>query len=411
MAPLNKPKTRVKNPRRQPAQRPVKRRMTPRARNVPRKRKPAGGSVGFNPKRMAKTLTDLGYDAEISQIERAIEENARREMSAMANLTDWSRQVEDFREQAAGSIANVWNQAIAQNTASDQNIANLFGENAAGEAMASMDAGGDMLRALGAGDQSFMQYIQPILAQQGLDYKNRARGEFAGERRELTGELSDTRSEKSQAYGKNLMDMMQLGWTREGQLFDQNMANLQSKQAQQALDQSAQMFGPQLEAQRLSNQQAKQAMDINAQQAKDDQKLSALQRQQAKQAMRKADIEIRQMGLNQNNLEPADLFKVAQSALGATLTPKGAFSMNPRLALRTALDILRVYGLENDPSAVQAVLSAFEVSLRSSHQRGAWSKWSMKNGQLVYNPGKGPKGPRQGPPAPGRQQPGPFPPK
>lgn len=367
---------------------PVRQKPAPRP-TPPRGRRP---SVGFNPERMARTLTNLGYDTEIAQIERAIEENFRQEMQAMSRLTDWSRQIEDFRGQAAGSIADVWNQAIAGGEASNQNIANLFGESASGEAMASMDPGQDMLRALGASNQSFMAYLQPILAQQGMDARARAAGEFSGQRRELMGGMRDLRREKSQAYGKNLIEMMQLGWGREGQLFDQRMAQLQAQQAQQALNQSAAMFGPELEAQQLANQAAAQQIRLNEVAAANDQKLSELQRQQARQAMRRGEIEIRQLeAQGVDLLDPEASMAVARAAMAGSLNPRGVISMNPRLALRTAFDVLASMGLADSPEAIQAVLKAFEVSLRLSHAKGAWKRWSIKNGQLVYNPVRGPR--------------------
>lgn len=362
--------------------------MRSRPKNPPRNKNPRPQPT-FNPTKMAKTLTGLGYDSQIAEFERALEESARQEALALSNLSDWTRQIEEFRGNAAASVSDAWKQAIAGNAASSENIANLFGESGKAEALAGMDPGADMLQALGAGDQAFMSYMQPILGQQGLDYAARARGDFAGERRELTGDLSDLQREKSQAYGKNLLDMMQLGWGREQQEFDNRMAQLQAKQAQQAIDQAATMFGPELEAQQLANAQAQQQMGLAEQEARQDQKLTKLQEQQMRIANRKAQVELQRLEANGvDPLDPQARAQVAGAALSGVVNENRVMMMNPRLALDSAMDILASMGLHTDPAAITAVLKQFEALLRFSHSRGAWKKWRMKDGKLVYAPAK-----------------------
>jgi hypothetical protein len=403
--PAKRPRPKQKRPPQRPA--PAPKRVPPRKPGKPQgpkviTTKESGTTkVGFDAKTMAKTLTDLGYQSQLAEVQRAIEDNARQEMIAMGNLRDWTNQIERQRAAGAASVGNVWNQAVSGAEASNANIANLFGEVAEGEALHQSAPGVDMLRALGAGDQSFMAMMQPILAQQGMDYQARARGDFADQREELLSQAQDLHSEKADAYSKNLLDMMQMGWQREGQLFDQRMANLQAQQASQALKQANQMFAPQLQAQKLANKKAQQDMAIERQQAAMElagfpaqQNISRLQQEQLRIANKTAQTQLQQLqaGGGIDPMDPDDLMKVAQAALSGSVNKNGVLRMNPRLALASAFDTLAVMGLESNPQAIQSILRAFELQLRFTHSRGGWRQWKMKNGKLVYVGKAGSKG-------------------
>ena len=355
----------------------------------------SGKQVGFNPQEMARTLTDLGYNAQLAAIQRAIEQNARDEMAALANIRDWTAQIEGTRAAGAASVGNVWNQAVAGAGESAANIGALFGEDAAGEAAQFSGAGTDMLRAMGANDQSFMAMMGPILQAQGADHAARARSDFGRSRGELTGQLSGLTSEKAEAYNKNLLDMMQLGWQREsqmfereGQLFDQRMASLQARQAQQALNQANKLFGPQLEAAKLQNEQTRQGIRLAEQNARIDAEMSDIQKQQAQQALRRGEAEINQIlqGEDPESLDPGTLNEVAMKSVAGTLNPRGVLSMNPRVAWNTAMRLLGTYGLDGNPQAVAAAWNAFQVALNQTHARGGWRRWKIKSGKLVYSP-------------------------
>lgn len=363
------------------------------------KPKVAVPGVGFDPQKMAATMTDLGYGASIADMQRQIAHSEAAEAEALKDLQGWAAQIEDQRAVGAAQAAAAWSGAKAENAESTANINELFG-GPSGEAAAYGGAGQDLLSALSASGASFDARMAPILGAQSLDYKRRASGEFNSQQKELQGQLGDLRAERGQAHAKNLMDMMDMAWGRK-----QDM--LQYQTGQQALKQAAALQKYELAQAQQGIQAGKQEIQSNN-----------LDIKAQKLAIKKSTIELQKIANNPSGIDwnaPDTRSNIGNAALsgstfGSNHPKANVFQVNPKVALMNAMDALKQMGLLNDPRAVEAVRTAFAQTLRLSHAKKMWVKWRInKNGQLVFAPaGKKPavvkKGKRAqglvGPPAP-----------
>lgn len=330
-------------------------------------------TIGFNPTKMANTLTNLGYDADLAEIQRQIDMNQGNMASAMQDLQSWANQVEQQHTSGAAASQAAYEQALQEQRANNVNIANLFGGSAGGEAAAYGSVGGDMLSALQASDASFDQRMYPILAAQAQDYQRRARAGFNQDLQELQGSRRDLLKEKGQARAKNLLDLMEMAWARKQDI-------LQYQTAQQALAQSQAMMGLDIQGkkadiagQNLANTAAAQDIDYKN-------KANAL-------ALKQAQMELRKLaagGVDWN--DPATRSNIGNAAFSGALSPRNTFGINPRVALKNAMIALQQMGLHTNPLAVQAVMNTFKQILNLSHARKQWVKYIIKDGKLVYGP-------------------------
>lgn len=343
----------------------------PKAASKPKK-KPMG--IGFNPQKMAKTMTDLGYGSSIAEIQREIERSNAAEAEALKDLQGWANQIEEQRATGAAQTTAAWDQAKNENRASDANINALFGGVAGGEAGAYAGAGQDMLSALAASGASFDARMAPILGAQSLDYRRRAQGEFAGQRKDLQGQLADTQREKGQAYQKNLLDLMDMAWGRKQDI-------LQYQTGQQALKQAAALQDYEIQAAQQGIVKGKQ--DIQQ---------GNLNIRAQKLALKKSNIELQKLANNPNGInwnDPATRSNIGNAAFSGAMSPRNTFAISPKIALNNAMTALAQMGLAGDPRAVAAVRNAFVQLLRLSHAHNQWRTWSLnKKGQLIHDPTK-----------------------
>lgn len=346
---------------------------------VPKNPPRSGGSgtstsVGFNPQKMADTMTDLGYDADLAAIQHQIDMNRGNMSSALKDIQGWAAQVEDQRAVGAASAAQAWQGALQQNRESDANISGLFGGQAGGESAAYAGAGQDMLGALSASDQSFDARMAPILAAQSMDYSRRATAGFNQDLKGLQVDQNALRKEKGQAYQKNLMDMMDMAWGRKQDV-------IQNQIAQEALRQSKAMAGIEVTKGQQEITQGKQAIAQNAQQIKAD-----------KLSVRKSQIELKKLVDNPNGVDwndPATRSQIGNAAFAGSISPRNTLMVNPKIAMKNAMLALQQMGLEGDPRAQRAIQAAFAQLLNYSHGHKQWTAFSLnQKGQLVYDPTK-----------------------
>lgn len=333
------------------------------------------GGIGFDPKKMAQTLTDLQYDAEIADIQRQIDLNAGNMSEAMKDIQGWAQQVEEQRATGAAASAEAWKNAQAGAAASDANIAQLFGGAGGGEGAAYANVNEDMLGAGAAADASFDARMAPILKATFADMSRRAQAGFGQDKDALLQDLLGAKKEKRGAYSTNLMQLMDKAWQRK-------QDNLQYKTAQQALAQARAMQG-------LEIKQGQQAITQGAQQIE----ANTLSNKAAKIALKKSQVELQKLqneSVSAGGLDwadPATGAAVAKGALTGALGPAGAFIINPKIAWQNAQNALAIIGAQGDPRALQSVWNAFIVSLRISHAKKRWLQYRLnKNGELVYDP-------------------------
>lgn len=341
-------------------------------------------TIGFNPQKMAKTLTDLEYGASIAEMQRQIEMSNAQEAEALKDLQAWAAQIEDQRATGAAASATAWEQAKRENLQNDANINQLFG-GPEGEAGAYAGVGQDMMSALSASDASYDARMGPVFAAQARDYERRAMGQFDQQQREMLGQLGDLRGEKGKARAKNLLDLMDMAWGRKQDI-------LQYQTAQQALQASNAMMGLDIQGKKLDIQGQALANAGAAQNLSHSEKANALALKVANAELRSklAELSANPNGIDWNN--PTVRESIGASALKGAISERNTFAINPRAALRNAMLALQNMGLANDPRAKQAVLTAFRQILNISHARKQWVKYKMnKNGELIHAPaGKGP---------------------
>lgn len=347
------------------------------------KKPPTGGTkptptpgIGFSPKEMAKTLTNLGYDAEIAAINQQIARNQGNMQEALKDIQGWASQIESQRATGAADTKAMWEQSIADAQAADANIANLFGGAAGAEAGAYANVGEDLLSAVAGSDQAFDARMAPILAAQGQDYARRARGEFNQNADEMRQGLMGLLKEKGQAYQKNLLDLMDMAWGRR-----QDM--LQYQTAQQALEQAKQLQGydvqkaqQEVAAGKLGLKQGQ--LDLKAQQVALKKSRVELQRLQQQEA---------QGGLNW--ADPSTATAVGRGAMSGALMENGSLLINPKIAWQNAMTALSTLPGGASSQAVQAAWAHFVIALRTSHAHRKWGQYYLnKQGELVYDPTK-----------------------
>jgi len=340
-------------------------------------KKPKKQGVGFNPQKMAQTMTDLGYGAGIAELQRQIAQSQAQEEEALKDLQGWATQIEDQRATGASQAAAAWDQGIQQAQQGQGSINQLFGGAGGAEGAAYGQAGIDMLSGLAASDKAFDARMAPILGAQSLDYRRRASGGFNSQQKELQGGLGDLQREKGAAYQKNLMDMMDMAWGRK-----QDM--LQYQTGQQALKQAAAL-------QKFELAQAQQGLVRGGQEIQQ----GNLDIKAQKLALKKSQIELRKLieapgGVDWN--DPATRSNIGNAAFSGAMSPRNTFAVSPKIALANAMTALAQMGLASDPRAVAAVRNAFAQILRLSHGHKQWTKWKInKQGQLIFAPaGKSP---------------------
>jgi hypothetical protein len=334
-------------------------------------------SIGFNPQKMAQTMTNLGYGTDIAETQRAITQSQAQEEEALKDLQGWASQIEDQRATGAAQASAAWDQGIGQAQVGQANINQLFGGAGGSEGAQYGQAGLDMLQGLSASDKAFDARMQPILGAQSLDYKRRASGEFNSQQKELQGHLGDLQKEKGQAYQKNLMDMMDMAWGRKQDI-------LQYQTGQQALKQAAALQGYELAG-------AQQGL-VKGQQ---DIQQGNLSIKAQRLAIKKSTLDLKKVVNNPNGVDwndPATRSNIGNAAFSGAMSPRNTFGVSPKVALANAMTALAQMGLASDPRAVAAVRNSFAQILRLSHAHKQWTKWHLnKKGQLVHSPaGKGP---------------------
>lgn len=332
--------------------------------------------IGFDPQKLATTLTNLSYDAEIAEINRQIALNSGNMTEALKDIQGWAAQVEDQRATGAAAGAQAFQDARAHAEVSDNNIAQLFGGQAGGENAAYSNVNEDMIGAIGASDQAFDARMAPILQATFADMSRRAQGSFGQQKNELLGTLRDTTKEKGQARQETLMKLMDMAWQRK-------QDQLQFQTAQQALQQARALSGLEIQQAQQGIQQGQQQIESNT-----------LSNKAAKIALKSSQVELQklQASLGGSGLDWADPGTgpaVAKGALTGALGPAGAFIVNPKIAWENAKNALAIVGAQNDPRALKAVWNAFVVSLRLSHQKKRWGEYRLnKKGELIYDPTK-----------------------
>lgn len=325
--------------------------------------------VNFNAKKMARQLTDLGYDADLAAVQRAIDATRGQMENALADIQGWGRQLMDEHSVNAAATNKAWDDALAGSQASDANIAQLFGGVAAGENAAYSNVGEDMISAMGASDEAFNNRFGQALQAQGMDNSRRLQNMYNAQLAEQQAQQLDLQKEKGNAYAENLLNMMNMKWGRQQDL-------IQNQIAQQSLAQAAAMQGgeltiqqQQIEANKIANQGARIAN--RAARAE----LDALKNQQG--------------GFDWN--DPNTAAQVAQALFtGSINTNTGGLVINPQKAWKNVLDLMSgTYGVQGNPQAYNAAMALFRVSLRNSHARGQWLQYRInKSGQIVYDPTK-----------------------
>ena len=337
-------------------------------------KKPSG--IGFDPKALAQTMTDLAYGTDISEVQRQIANSQAQEDEALKDLQGWAAQIEDQRAYGASQATAAWDQGIAQAQQGQGNINDLFGGAGGVEGASYGQAGIDMLTGLGASDKAFDARMAPILGAQSLDARRRASGEFNSQQNELQGNLRDVQREKAAAYQKNLMDAMTMAWGRKQDVLQYQTGQAALKQAQ-ILGQQDITKGQQDIVQ--GGQQIQQGnMSLKAQ----------------KLALKKSNIELRKIANSPNGVDwndPATKSNIGNAAFSGALSPRSTFGISPKIALQNAMTALAQMNLANDPRAIEAVKNAFAQILRLSHAHKQWTKWRLnKAGQLIFDPaGKG----------------------
>lgn len=339
---------------------------------------PAVGGIGFNPQKMAQSLTNLGYDADIAAIQRQIDTNKGNMGEALKDIQGWATQVETTRAQGAADAKAAYDQGIAQSAQNNANIGQLFGGTTAGEAGAYAGAGQDLLSALASSGQAFDARMAPILAAQSQDYARRAQAGFNQQDAELRAQLLGKQGEKSDSYQKNLLDLMDMAWGRKQDIFNNQQQIKQYQLAKQAADQAAAMSGIEVTKGKQDIIQGKQQITAN------------------KVALKKSQVELQKLqqqagagGFDFN--DPQTISSIAsaafQGALAVAADKPGVFMINPKAALSNAQAALSAFGVQGNPQVQNAIWQAFVRSLTLSHQHGRWRQYYLnQNGQLVFDP-------------------------
>lgn len=345
--------------------------------------KPKPMGIGMDPKKMAQTMTDLGYGGDISAIQREIAYSQAQEAQALKDLQGWASQIEEQRAAGAAAGAAAWDQSIAQNQQSNANINQLFG-GPNGEAAAYGGVGESLLGALSASDKSFDARMQPILGAQAMDYNRRAQNDFRSEQKDLKDKLLDLQHEKALAYQKNLMDAMNMAWARKQDV-------LQYQTGQQALAQARRMGNLEYKQGLQQLQQGKQSIVQGGQTIKQ----NAQELKAQKLAIRKSQIELKKLVQNPNGVDwndPATRSNIGNAALSGSLSPRNTFGVSPKIAEKNAMIALAQMGLASDRRAVAAVHNALIQILNLSHAHKQWTKWKLnKKGQIIFAPASKPK--------------------
>jgi hypothetical protein len=333
-------------------------------------KKSSSSGIGFDPQKMAKTMTNLGFDADIAEIQRQIDQNKGDMGEALKDLQGWSDQIAVQHGTDTAATNAAWQKAHDQSVASDANVNALFGGAGGGEGAAYSGVGEDLIGMLGAGDAAFSSRMNSILAAQGQDYQRRARNQFGAEREDLLAQKHDALTQKKQAYQTNLAQMMDMAWGRKQDVFQQ-------KVAQQAMDQAQALSGFDL---------AKNKQDI----VMGNQKITAgnqsLKAQQL--ALKRSQVEIKQLaaqgGPNGVNWrDPA----AGVAAFQGALSPKNTFAIKPTLALQNAQLALNTAGAQGNSQAQEAIWNTFVQILNFSHGHKQWLQYRInKQGKLIYDP-------------------------
>ena len=336
--------------------------------------KPKVMGVGFDPQKMAQTMTNLGYDADINEVQRQIDQNRGDMGEALKDLQGWATQISTEHQHGSESEKAAYAQALQQSQAGDANINALFGGVGGGEGAAYSGVGEDLLGALGASDQAFNTNMNSILAAQAQDYQRRAKNQFMAQAHDLEGQLRDLQTQKGQAYKQNLMDMMNAAWGRKQDI-------LQYQTAQEALRQSRQMAGLDLQGKKLDIAGQRQEQNYNT--------------KAQKLALQRSQIELKKLQLTANGgvdwSDPGTASNLGIALFRGGMSPRNTFMINPRMALQNAQLALQQMGpaVATDARAASAMWSTFQQLLNYSHAHHQWTQYTINGkGQLIYNPAK-----------------------
>lgn len=332
-----------------------------------------GMSVGFDPKKMAQTLTNLGYDADLAAISAEIAQTKGDMGEALKDIQAWSEQLEVERARGQEATQAAFAAAAQQGAASDAAVSQLFGGSAAGENAAYANVGEDMLAALGASDQSFSQNMQAILKSQQMDYERRLRSAFGQDIDELEQALRTGKKEKSQAYQENLMQLMDMAWSRQQDIREYETAQqaMASANAMAGID----LMKGQQDIVQGNQQIAANKLDLKAKQV----------------ALRKSQTELRKLATQQGGLDwsnPNTAAQIGNAAFTGALSERGTFLINPKVAWENAQILLGQYQAAGDSRAMAAIWRSFKAILNLSHAHKRWGQYRIVNNQLVYDPTK-----------------------
>lgn len=334
----------------------------------------SGPTVGFNPKQMAQTMTNLGYDADIHAIQRQINQNRGDMASALQDLQGWAQQIGQQHTEDTAATAAAWDQAAQQSAANDANIGQLFGGSTAAPSAQYAGVGEDLVSTLGAQDAAWASHLNQILGAQAQDYSRRAQAGFNQDYKDLQGQLRDAQTQKGQAYKQNLMDMMNMAWGRKQDI-------LQYQTAQEALRQSKQMAGLDIQSKKLDIQGQQQEQNYNT--------------KAQKLALKRTNLELKKLQLTANGQidwsDPGTASNMGISLFRGGMSPRNTFMINPKIALQNAQLALQQMGpaVQGDPRANAAMWSTFQQILNYSHAHKQWMQYRINNkGQLIYDPAK-----------------------
>lgn len=351
----------------------VKPKAPPKNKN-PRTGVPSMG-IGFNPQKMATTLTNLGYDADIAAIQSQIDTNKGNMAEALKDIQGWASQIESERARGAQESAAALQTAQGQIAGNDANIAALGGGVGGYENAAYANVGEDMLSAIGASDAGFDARMAPILAAQAADYGRRAQAAFGLQGKELQQNLISLLKEKGQAKQKNLLDLMDMAWGRKQDI-------LQYQTAQQALQQAQALQGYDV---------AKAQQDIIKSNQDIQQGNLSLKSQQL--ALRKSKIELQKLqtqaaggGLDWS--DPNTSSSVGRGAMAGALAENGSLLINPKIAWQNAMTALGTLPGGATPQAVAAAWAHFQIALRTAHAHKRWGQYRIGKNGLIYDPTK-----------------------
>lgn len=359
-------------------------------------------NIGFDPAKMAQTLTDLGYDSDISAIKQSIADNKNNMAKALRELQAWAAGTETQRAAGVDAINAAGAAAATQQRADDANITNLFGGQAAGEAAQGMRPGEDIISATNAANSAFLTGLGPVLSMASNERQRQTTSDFMQKQSDLEAELRAKQTEKNQAYSQNYMDALQLAWGREKDLHDRQLADQAAATANEAAKaalagQKANTQGQNIANKTAAAQYREWLKNAGSRSREEAQKLAAgeMDAKRNAAALKAANLANQAARTNLKKLKaanngtidytnPANVQKAASVAATPYLGPNG-FKTNPRLAWAGMLDALKVTpGAFQNPKVMQTMWNMFKAALSLAHSHNQWMRYYIDGDVLAH---------------------------